>query len=141
MCLLCSLRAFTEKQPPEGTDLFVCENPADPQKRTYGIMRFFKKGSLFPELMHIEKSSREERLMDALFHLNRSGIPAPETRTGPTRQSGSSQPSTHWILSMQSSIRKNRHNRQRRQCPSCSLLPLFIPERKIHGNKRNVDRP
>ena len=79
MCLLCSLRAFTEKQPPEGTDLFVCANPADPQKRTYGIMRFFKKGSLFPELMHIEKSSREERLMDALFHLNRSGIPAPET--------------------------------------------------------------
>ena len=54
MCLLCSLRAFTEKQPPEGTDHFVCENPADPQKRTYGIMRFFKKGSLFPELMHIE---------------------------------------------------------------------------------------
>ena len=49
MCLLCSLRAFTEKQPPEGTDLFVCENPADPQKRTYGIMRFFKTGYYFLE--------------------------------------------------------------------------------------------
>ena len=48
MCLLCSLRAFTEKQPPEGTDLFVCENPADPQKRTYGIMRFFQKRILIP---------------------------------------------------------------------------------------------
>lgn len=79
MCLLCSLKPFTEAQPPECTDLFVCSNPSDPQKRTYGIMQFFRKGTRFPEIIRQEESSREERLMDALFHLNRSGIPAPET--------------------------------------------------------------
>jgi len=79
MCLLCNLKPFTQIQPPEGTDLFVCINPADLQKRTYGIMQFFKKGSLFPELIHTKTSSREERLMNALFHLNRGGTPVPET--------------------------------------------------------------
>lgn len=79
MCLLCNLKPFSLKQPPEGTDLFVCSNLTDSEKRTYGIMRFFKKGTPFPALLQAESPTREERLMDSIFHLNRSGVPAPET--------------------------------------------------------------
>ena len=100
MCLLCSLKPFTEAQPPECTDLFVCSNPSDPQKRTYGIMQFFRKGTRFPEIIRQEESSREERLMDAIFHLNRGGTPAPETGyyfLEPDSQGGAD--SAVWLLS------------------------------------------
>ena len=37
---------FTKQEPPEDIDLFVCEE-TDTERR-YGIMRFFKKGSMLP---------------------------------------------------------------------------------------------
>ena len=40
------LTPFTERIPPEGTDLFVCEEK-DTERR-YGIMRFFRKGTILP---------------------------------------------------------------------------------------------
>ena len=80
MCfLLFDLKPFNEKQPPEGTDLFVCGNPSVPGDRTYGIFQFFKKGSRFPDNGCPDDSCREERLLDAIFHLHHSGMPVPET--------------------------------------------------------------
>ena len=59
------LTPFAERIPPEGTDLFVCEEK-DTERR-YGIMRFFRKGTLLPGSCCGGKTP-EERLLEQIFH-------------------------------------------------------------------------
>ena len=46
MTILKYLTPFTEKEPIEGIDLFVCEDTET--VRRYGVMRYFKKNAMFP---------------------------------------------------------------------------------------------
>lgn len=59
------LTPFTEKMPPEDIDLFVCEE--NDTERTYGIMRFFMKGSVLPRSYGNEGKTPEERLLERIF--------------------------------------------------------------------------
>ena len=70
------LTPFTERIPPEGTDLFVCEEK-DTERR-YGIMRFFRKGTLLPGPCCGGKTP-EERLLEQIFHETSRGEYAPAT--------------------------------------------------------------
>lgn len=70
------LTPFTERIPPEGTDLFVCEEK-DTERR-YGIMRFFRKGTLLPGSCCGGKTP-EERLLEQIFHETSKGEYAPAT--------------------------------------------------------------
>ncbi len=78
-CLLDTLIPFTAKEPPEGVDLFVCGNADDPENRCYGIMQYFKKGTMLPELFMMKAPVRDERLVDALDNLEYGVLAAPET--------------------------------------------------------------
>ena len=77
--LLKNLTPFTAKEPPEGVDLFVCGNPENPETRCYGIMQYFKKGTVLPEIVMTNAPTREERIIDAIFHQKYGWRPAPET--------------------------------------------------------------
>lgn len=70
------LTPFEERIPPEGTDLFVCEEK-DTERR-YGIMRFFRKGTLLPGPCCGGKTP-EERLLEQIFHETSRGEYAPST--------------------------------------------------------------
>lgn len=59
------LTPFTERMPPEGIDLFVCEE--NDSRRRYGIMRFFIKGSLLPGCCGNHGKTPEERLLERIF--------------------------------------------------------------------------
>ncbi|MCI2154400.1 MAG: hypothetical protein LKK26_06600 [Solobacterium sp.] len=70
---------FTEKLPPENVDLFVCSHAEDPKERTYGIMRYFKKGTVCCIADPVEGSSWEERMVNAVFNDRRPTQTIPET--------------------------------------------------------------
>ena len=73
------LTPFTERIPPEGTDLFVCEEK-DTERR-YGIMRFFRKGTLLPGSCCGGKTP-EERLLEQIFHeTSRGNMPLQQDST------------------------------------------------------------
>ena len=60
------LTPFTKQEPPEDIDLFVCEE-TDTERR-YGIMRYFKKGSMLPRHYGNDGKTPEERLLEQIFH-------------------------------------------------------------------------
>lgn len=68
---------FSRKEPPEGIDLFVCQETDT--VRSYGIMRFFRKGSVLPKGRGGCSRTPEEWLLEQIFH-EFSGVEvAPET--------------------------------------------------------------
>ena len=71
------LTPFTERIPPENTDLFVCEEKDN--GRRYGIMRFFKKGTLMPRSCSNEAKTIEEWLLKQIFNEPCEGEYAPAT--------------------------------------------------------------
>ena len=60
------LTPFTKQEPPEDIDLFVCEE-TDTERR-YGIMRYFKKGSMLPRRYGNDGKTPEERLLEQIIH-------------------------------------------------------------------------
>ena len=71
------LTPFTKQEPPEDIDLFVCEE-TDTERR-YGIMRYFKKGSMLPRHYGNDGKTPEERLLEQIFHETSRGEYAPAT--------------------------------------------------------------
>ena len=57
---------FSMKEPPEGIDLFVCEDSEE--IRRYGVMRYFRKGSMLPMHYGCVGNTPEERLLEQIFH-------------------------------------------------------------------------
>lgn len=63
------LTPFTEKEPKENIDLFVCEDLE--KTRKYGIFRYLKKGEIYP---CDDDATPSERLIRAIY-----GTEVPET--------------------------------------------------------------
>ena len=68
---------FSKKEPPENKDLFVYEETDAGRK--YGILRFFKKGSMMPNYDGKDGKTPEERLLEEIFHGSLEDMYAPAT--------------------------------------------------------------
>lgn len=76
MTILKYLTPFTEKEPIEGIDLFVCEDTET--VRRYGVLRYFKKNAMFPH-HYTDDKTPEERLLEAIYHEPKEDLFAPST--------------------------------------------------------------
>lgn len=82
MSLHDNLIPFIEKLPPENIDLFVSDCNEEREDRTYGILRFFRKGTPIIENHYCPPPKglgAEDRLLHAIFGGIDISRPAPKT--------------------------------------------------------------